>query len=500
MRRGLDPAALAEPHRGPRLQTHPDQKRRLRESLARVVCPPGAHHNWMAILLIVMIGKVTEWVPGISGLPLAKVAFFFTVVCAYGLREKLAPVKVRSLPIAKPALAFLVLSILSVLFSIYHSETLRESQGTLIYLVTFVVLVKITQTIPDVERLLLALVGSSISLSAGVLTHYSGGQAHINSNFDPNDISYVLDTLLPIVIALGVAHSKLKKWLAYGFALVIVLAILLTGSRGGVIGLAAVALAVIAFPLAISKTGELRGFALRSVIAKVAILVALGVGVWGSLPSATRERLATLEDLQHDYNTGQSNASRLVLWRRDIGLALERPIGYGMGAASAADGRAGGQYRTSHNSFVQAFIELGVLGLVLFVYSYCITWKELAKVGRRRLQNRLDPRELGGGHPEQGKAGRRVLQAPVDQGKPGKRAPQHRVDDETAKTALYARALSICLVGNAVAGFFLSQAYSPCLWMIVAVSAAFVRIATTDPTTHNKAARLNKPTGARAVA
>lgn len=417
----------------------------------------------MAILLIVMIGKVTEWVPGITGLPLAKIAFLFAVICTARVWQQLVPVRVRSLRIAKPALAFFVLSILSVFFSVYKSNTLIMSEASLIALITFVMLVKITQTMRDVERMLLALVGSAVSLTVGVLVHYSGGRAHINANFDPNDIAYALDTLLPIVIAFGVTHSKRRKWLAHGLALCIVLVILLTGSRGGVLGLGVVVLALIAYPLSFSKTGELRGFAPGSMIVKLAVLAVLGGVVWGSLPGVTRERLATLEDLQHDYNADPHlNAARIVLWRRDIGLALERPIGYGLGSAPTVDWRAGGQYRTAHNSFVQAFLELGVLGLLLLVWSYVVTWRELGKIARRGLQK--------------------------------------SADHETAKAALYARALRIGLAGNVVAGFFLSQAYSYCLWMVVAICAALVRIAPTDPMEANKATRPDPAIRSQAAA
>jgi O-antigen ligase len=409
----------------------------------------------MAILLIVMIGKATGWVPGISGLPLAKVAFVFVALYTVRVWHKLVPVRVGSLPIAKPALAFLVLSILSVFFSIYKSNTLIESESVLIVLISFVMLVKITQSMRDVDRMLLALVGSAVSLTVGVLVNYSGGRAHINDNFDPNDIAYVLVTLLPIVLAYGVAHSKRRKWFASGLVLLMILVVLLTGSRGGAIGLAVVVLVLFAYPLNFSKTGELRRFTPVGMIVKLTFVAVLGVGVWSQLPADTRDRLATLLDLQHDYNADPHlNASRTVIWRRDIELALQRPIGYGLGSAPAADGAAGGQFFTAHNSFVQAFIEMGVLGLVLFVTIYVRTWKELGKIAKRGLQK--------------------------------------SADRETAKAALYARALRTGLVGNVAAGFFLSQALSSCLFMIVAIAASLVRVASTGPMATNATDRLNE--------
>ena len=395
----------------------------------------------MALLLAVIVGKATEWIPGITGLPLGKVAFLFTVAYTYKVRRSLMPVRVWSLPIARPAMAFLILSIASITFSIWKSTTLAEMQSSFIYLITFILLLKITQSLADVERLLTALAISAVSLAAGVILNYGGGRAHINDNFDPNDIAYILDTLMPVVIALGVAHSRRRKWLAYGLCILMIVAVLLTGSRGGVIGFGVILLAVVIFPLGLSKTGRLQRFSIGSTVFKILLIAALAVAIWGSLPSETKERLATLTDLQNDYNAGHTNASRSWIWRRHIGLALQRPIGYGMGSAPAADGLAGGQYRTSHNSVVQSFIELGALGLCLFLTSYCLAWKHLTALGRRLRES---------------------------------------TDFRATKISLYARSLNIALLGNLSAGFFLSQAYSACLWMTVAVSAALVRVAMTE--------------------
>lgn len=395
-------------------------------------------------MLVVLVGRVEEWVPGLVGLPLAKVAFFFTAFYAYRNRRALVPVQVSSLRIARPFLAFFALSILSITFSIYKSVTLHAIEASVILLITFAVLVKITQSLREVERLILALAASAILLSLGVVLNYKGGRAHINANFDPNDVAYSLDTLLPIVVAVGAAHSKRLKWAAYGLAVVIACAILLTGSLGGAIGFGVVVLAMILYPINASKTGELRKVSFSSAVLTFSIILAVGVSIWTSLPTTITARLSELTDLQNNYNAGESKTSRLVIWRTQITLAVERPIGYGMGTAAAADGRlGGGAYFTSHDSSIEAFIELGALGLWLFWYSYYISWKELGLVLRK---------------------------------------PSHALPDpERLRALLYARGLRIALIGNAAAGFFLSEAYSATMWMLVAVCAAFVRVAADQP-------------------
>jgi O-antigen ligase len=393
----------------------------------------------MAAFLVAIIGKLSEWVPGLSVIPLAKIAFLMSAIYAHREQKRLLPVRVGSLLAARPAIAFLVLSVVSVIFSVYKSNSLISIQAPVIYLVAFVLLVKITQTQLDIERQLMALCVAAIALSGAVLLDYRGGRATINTNFDPNDLAYGLVTLLPIVLALaGAAASKTRKLLLLLMALAVVTAMLLTGSRGGVIGLGAVLVLIAAFPLSFGRDGTLRHFSLRRLTIRLGVLGTLAAVLFTNLPSGTRERLMTLGHLDDDYNTSMTlNSSRLAVWTRDSAMVLKRPIGYGIGSADAVDGMSGGAFRTAHNSVVQALVELGVLGCGLFLYSYYAAWKELGRV---------------------------YASVPVGE------------SIDRRKLEMYARALQIALAGNIVAGFFLSQAYASLLWMIIGLSAALVRV------------------------
>ena len=82
-----------------------------------------------------------------------------------------------------------------------------------------------------------------------------------------------------------------------------------------------------------------------------------------------------------------------------------------------------------HNAYLQALVELGFLGLFLFVRVYVLAWRMLQTVRQR------------------------LLSAP-----PG---------DHTDEVLIFARMLQAGLVGNAVAGFFLSMAYSNVLWTLL---------------------------------
>src|ERR1700746_1554329 len=84
---------------------------------ARRHVPRIAVHNvWMAVLLVVMVGKAGELLPLISGLPVLKIAFCFPAIYFNRVSVLYAPVRVMSLPLARVAIAFLSLAAFSIVF------------------------------------------------------------------------------------------------------------------------------------------------------------------------------------------------------------------------------------------------------------------------------------------------------------------------------------------------------------------------------------------------
>ncbi len=76
-------------------------------------------------------------------------------------------------------------------------------------------------------------------------------------------------------------------------------------------------------------------------------------------------------------------------------------------------------------------VELGFLGLLLFMRMYVLSWRALKRV-------------------------RQSLLAAVP-------------SEEHDQVLVFARMLQVALVGNAVSGFFLSMAYNMLLWVLFAV-------------------------------
>ena len=119
------------------------------------------------------------------------------------------------------------------------------------------------------------------------------------------------------------------------------------------------------------------------------------------------------------------------------------------------DIRMGGKFRAAHNSFLQVFVELGFLGLLLLVRMYVLSWRALQRVRRNLLAA----------------------------------APNYERDE----VLVFARMLQVALVGNVVAGFFLSMAYSTLLWVLFAVVIACVSLVSTTSATPSPAQRSEPP-------
>jgi O-antigen ligase len=186
----------------------------------------------------------------------------------------------------------------------------------------------------------------------------------------------VLGTYLAIAVCVGLivifwdGPQHLRK-LAIAVVLVSPAALVFTYTRGPVIGLLAVA----------APTLVLR----RSIRAKslVALLIAglVVAFVWGSFANSQlyQQRVADSATVQ----------TRVIIQNWSFTLAKRKPIlgwGYGsfdriknsaQGLGGTADQTKLGQGSTSHDSFLTILVELGAVGLVIFVLPWIIIGRRL---------------------------------------------------------------------------------------------------------------------------
>lgn len=401
---------------------------------------PSIAARWLALYVVVAVGRLTDILPFAHSLPLAKMAFAIVLIAAFRGRAGVSPVPLSRIDLARNAIAFTALVLLSFLFSAYKSESLAFIVGTfLTVIVGFFVSVKVLARWCDMRTVLKAFAIVGLILSAEALVGYTGGRAFVQSMYDTNDLAYVLTGVLPITLAFAVISSRLPRIFWFGVAALIAAAVLLTQSRGGVLALVAIVLMLVWKPLRAPAADQKVRSGAGGILVRALVAALLCVAAWTQLPADAQHRLGLLVSLQDDYNTDLSNTTgRSSIWKRNTIAGLKRPIGFGVDTFTYVDGHTGGQYMAPHNSVIEVFVELGVLGLVLWLRLWFLSW--------------------------------RSLRPPSPNAAEVQSADSER---RRREQAVMAQALRITLVSLFVAGFFLSQSYSVILWELLAACAAF---------------------------
>ncbi len=216
-------------------------------------------------------------------------------------------------------------------------------------------------------------------------------------SYDSNDIGLVVLVGLVLTLLLIQTASSKGKLICIGLLFGVGVTIAKTGSRGGFIGMAAVAVAL----LIMLKHVD--------VVKRVGFVVVLGLGLLVAAPAGYWEQMATILNPSQDYNY-TSPTGRKAVFLRGVGYMMLNPFsGIGVdnfpraegtlsdrAVAQAADPNlAGIKWSAPHNSFLQAGAEMGVPGLLLFS-----TLVVGGIVGTIRLRRRL-PKEWRRGDAEE---------------------------------------------------------------------------------------------------
>jgi O-antigen ligase len=249
---------------------------------------------------------------------------------------------------------------------------------------------------------------------------------------DPNELALVLVPGLALAFfALRGARSTLERWWLVASATAMAFALLETGSRGGLIALAA------AFAVALILGGRER----LKVLGALVGFAALAVTYFAlAAPGELRSHVA-------DFTTG-GGSGRTDLWSIARQVAADHPVlGVGIGNFETVEAQYASRAdlpsidlvidepHVVHNTYLELLAELGVVGLTCFV----------ALV-----------------------AGAVVL---------GWRAVRSFARMGATELELLARGLLVGLAGMLTASFFLSAEYEKQLWLLLGFAVALLGIA-----------------------
>jgi O-antigen ligase len=408
---------------------------------------PSAAEYGFWLFLAIAVGRVNQLIPGLSSLPLAKLA----VVIAGGAfladkNKNLPALSGDGRKLLKTGTGMACLAILLTPFSIWPGA----SRNFVIFglpplIVATVIACSMRKSWKSLRGTLLVLLLCGFVLGALAALHSHGRAADSGTDLDPNDLAYVLVTVVPLGLAfLNLATSRIQKILYSLVTVITVAALLLTGSRGGMLGFLTIVLLFVFVPLGVAEPSK-RMRSLRSSVAVLVVIAGAGMAIWSQLPQSAQERYMTLLHLNNDYNSNLDDKSgRESVWLRGIKAFEARPIGYGPQTYQMVDFRFGGEFKAPHNSYLEALVELGPLGLWFFLRMYLLTLRALQRT-RSTMLARASP------------------------------------STDQVERAVLTRAMQYGVLGNMVAGFFLSDAYSMLPWVIFGLTAAVSALPVEQP-------------------
>ncbi|HEU0054814.1 MAG TPA: O-antigen ligase family protein [Longimicrobium sp.] len=396
-------------------------------------------HTTLAVLLLTYVWRLQDLFPVLQAVKLVPLASLAAIALFLVMDGGARLGAVSRTPLFRLAGALLLLMVLSVPGSVFPGNSFRfiYQDHVKTFLLTVLLMAGVSST-RQVERLAAVQVAGAVIYTVFVLTHFdpSGGRLQGLVFYDSNDLGMLLVCALPFaVLFLRPGRPVVVRLMAAAAIGVCVLGIVRSGSRGGLLGLAAVALYML-----FRFTAFRRGARIGALVGGLALLLVIGNAQYW-------EMMETLLHPTTDYNwSGNSSEGRMEVWKRGVGYMADRPVlGVGVSGFYVAEGtlspRArfqqygrGMKWSAPHNSFVQVGAELGVTGLVLFLLLL--------------------------------RAGFRAARPPGLASRDGARA---------SPDLALGQALAASLLGYVVTGFFLSQAYAAFLYTLLGMIGAYAR-------------------------
>ncbi|SYZ73059.1 membrane hypothetical protein [Candidatus Zixiibacteriota bacterium] len=179
------------------------------------------------------------------------------------------------------------------------------------------------------------------------LERATGGNSAMD-NF--NGIAITMNTMIPFAYYLFFYYREYwQKILMLGCLILFSWTLIITGSRGGLLGF----LGILGIIWLQSK---------RKLALGLFFIVFMAAG-WTMLGASSKARYETI----FDKNLDESSENRVLAWEDGLEMAIIRPVtGVGAGAFAWARVERFGRYLNPHNMYIQVLAELGFIGAFIY--------------------------------------------------------------------------------------------------------------------------------------
>ncbi len=380
------------------------------------------------LTIIAYLTRIAELFPFLATLRI-NLLLFVTTLLLFAISGAVKNLQFRGNTAFFLMTGFLVMGILSIPFSVWPANALRTVNNTLmINMALFLFCLSVLRTEKNLYRTIHTLVFSCAILLYGLSYKpviVEEFRVSTTITYDANDIALLFAFVFPLVVSFFVNSRFIGKIFACTIIAGLALGIIKTGSRGGML-----ALSIAIFLIFFSSGIGLRLFYKLAVVAMTIVFVLSPAG------DSIRQRFSNLMSGK-DYNIANTDSAaggRLAIWKSGCTLILSDPLlGVGAGNSAIAMGEKYGDrgWKTMHNSYLQIAVEIGVLGLGLYL-GILYTILKYCRESIATLRKVSD------------KHGKRLLST--------------------------ACSIRIGLIAYLIAGLFLSQAFSPILPLSLALT------------------------------
>ena len=355
-----------------------------------VTTAAGSRVAFIALIsfTVILLLSPQEWVPGLKVFRIALLAAGLAIVAHLVERTIHRRSVVAFSPELAIAFALVGWSVLTVPLSSWPGGSVRVLVDHYLKAIAFFWLIGAIVTSTDRLRVLAwTLVLCAIPLAATGVSHYVSGETLSTGvhgftriagytggsglTGNPNDLALMLNLILPIAGALIFMTRGAWRAMAVAALLLGVAAVILTFSRAGFLTLAASFVMFLAVLMRRKAPGAAVG------------LLLVAVCVPPLLPDGYVARLGTITDIETD-RTGSAQGR----WRDTkvaAGVVARNPlIGVGIGQdVLAMNEERGDTWRRVHNAYLQYGVDLGIPGLLLFVWLHVRSFRTARAVERR---------------------------------------------------------------------------------------------------------------------